>query len=229
MRKVWLIAAAVAMCGCRQPSGTGEPERKPPAAEAARTREPVAARDSRPVIECFGDSLTAGFGLDPGHSYPDMLQQELDHAGYSYRVVNLGASGETSQDGLARMNMALAEKPQIVVLEFGANDGLRGVPVGVTEENLARMIRQFQAAEVKVVLAGMTLPPNYGPQFIRRFEAIYTSLASQYRVTLIPFLLEGVGGNPRLMQQDGLHPNADGTRRVAATVFRAVRPLLVGR
>lgn len=185
-----------------------------------------AAPDTRPAVVCFGDSLTAGFGLDSGESYPDVLQKLLDRHGYHYRVVNLGVSGETTQDGLARISMVLAEKPAIVVLEFGANDGLRGQPVANSERNLARMIEQFERAGTRVVLAGITLPPNYGPAYIQRFDAMYKDLAAKYKLRLIPFLLAGVAGHPSLMQRDGLHPNAAGAQIVAATVTQALEPVL---
>jgi len=181
-----------------------------------------AAADNRPVVACFGDSLTAGQGLDSGQSYPDVLQRLLDRRGYRYRVANLGVSGETSEDGTARLSMVVAEKPAVVVLEFGANDGLRGQPVAHTEQNLAGMIEQLQKAGARVVLAGITLPPNYGPVYIQRFDAMYRSLAARYRLKLIPFLLAGVAGNPGLMQRDGLHPNVEGTKIVAATVAQAL-------
>jgi acyl-CoA thioesterase-1 len=188
--------------------------------------------DTRPVIVCFGDSLTAGFGLDSNQSYPSLLQRELDRRGYKYRVENLGASGDTTQDGLARVSDALALKPAIVVIELGANDGLRGQPVSGIERNLGQVIEAFQRgaasqkAKVRVLLAGITLPPNYGPDYIHRFAAIYPQLAAKYKVRLLDFLLAGVAGNPRLMQQDGLHPNAEGTRIVAATVFKSLQPML---
>jgi acyl-CoA thioesterase-1 len=181
-----------------------------------------AAADSRPVIVCFGDSLTAGQGLDAGEAYPEVLQKVLDRRGLRYRVVNLGASGETSQNGLARVPMVLAEKPAIVVLEFGANDGLRGQPVANTEKNLAQMIGQLQAGGTRVVLAGITLPPNYGPTYIQRFDAMFVELAARYKVKRIPFLLAGVAGNSQFMQRDGLHPNAAGTKIVAETVAKAI-------
>jgi acyl-CoA thioesterase-1 len=199
------------------------------------------AADTRPVIVCFGDSLTAGFGLDSGQSYPSLLQRELDRRGYKYRVENLGVSGYTTQDGLASVSMALALKPVIAVIELGANDGLRGQPVSGIERNLGRIIEAFQKADafqkagafqkanVSVLLAGMTLPPDYGPEYIHSFAAIYPRLAAAYKVRLLDFLLAGVAGNPRLMQQDGLHPNADGTRTVAATVFKALQPMLKQR
>jgi acyl-CoA thioesterase-1 len=188
--------------------------------------------DTRPVIVCFGDSLTAGFGLDSGQSYPSLLQRELDRRGFKYRVENLGVSGYTTQDGLASVSMALALKPVIAVIELGANDGLRGQPVSGIERNLAQIIEAFQRgaafqkAKIRVLLAGITLPPDYGPDYVHRFAAIYPGLAAKYKVRLLDFLLAGVAGNPRLMQQDGLHPNAEGTRIVAATVFKSLLPML---
>jgi acyl-CoA thioesterase-1 len=182
--------------------------------------------DGRPVIVCFGDSLTAGQGLDPGQSFPDLLQQDLDSRGRRYRVANMGISGDTTQDGLERMSLVLAEKPAIVLLELGANDGLRGQPVAGAEANLAQMIEAFQKAGAKVVLAGITLPPNYGPAYIQQFDKMYRDLAAKYKLTLIPFLLEGVGGNAQLMQKDGLHPTAEGTRIVEATVRKTLEKLL---
>jgi lysophospholipase L1-like esterase len=140
-----------------------------------------------------------------------LLQRELDRRGYHYRVVNLGVSGDTTQDGLERLPLALAEKPRIVVLEFGANDGLRGQPVSNSQNNLARVIEALQQNGAQVVLAGITLPPNYGPDYIRKFDAVFTALAARYKAPLIPFLLAGVAGHSNLMQSDGLHPNAQGT------------------
>lgn len=185
-----------------------------------------AVKDTRPAIACFGDSLTAGFGLDPGRSYPDLLQRELDHKGYRYRVVNMGVSGDTTQDGLARLPMVLAEHPQLVVLEFGANDGLRGQPVSSAEQNQARIIEALQKAGARIVLAGITLPPNYGPEYLNRFNAMYPDLAKRYRLPLIPFLLADVAAKPNLMQRDGLHPNAEGTRLVVQNVLKVIEPLL---
>ena len=193
---------------------------------AQSPRSQPAAKDARPAIVCFGDSLTAGFGLDPGRSYPDLLQRELDRKGYRYRVVNMGVSGDTTQDGLARLPMVLAEHPQVVVLEFGANDGLRGQPVSSAEQNQARIIDALQKAGARIVLAGITLPPNYGPEYLNRFNAMYQDLAKRYRLPLIPFLLADVAAKPNLMQRDGLHPNAEGTRLVVQNVLKVVEPLL---
>lgn len=221
MRRLALLALILIACGCRR-------EEKPPVTEGAATPSPVAApvADSRPVIVVFGDSISAGFGLDTGQSFPDLLQRDLDGRGFHYRVSNMGISGDTTQDGLARLSLAIAEKPAIVLLELGGNDGLRGVPISVTQQNLAEMIEALQKSGAQVVLAGMTLPPNYGAEYIRKFDAVYRDLAAKYKVALIPFLLEGVGGDPRYMQRDGLHPNADGARKVEALVMKTLQPIL---
>jgi acyl-CoA thioesterase I len=192
---------------------------------------PFLFAQDRPRIVCFGNSLTAGYGLDPGESYPDLLQRELDRRGYHYRVINRGVSGDTTQDGLARLSSVIAEHPQIVILEFGANDGLRGLPVSITEMHLAHLIEGLEKAELrkagaKVVLAGITLPPNYGPEYVTRFDAMYTTLAKHYQLPMIPFLLEGVATRANLMQQDGLHPNAAGTLIVVENVLKSLLPLL---
>src|SRR4051794_31447460 len=151
MRHICFLAT-VMLCGCQQKHDEA-PKVLPPTVHAV---------DNRPAIVCFGDSLTAGAGLDPSQSYPEVLQKELDARGYKYRVVNAGVSGDTTQDGLARLALVLAEKPAVVVLEFGANDGLRGQPVATTAANLKQMIEGVQKSGAKVILAGMTLPPNYG-------------------------------------------------------------------
>jgi acyl-CoA thioesterase I len=223
-----LLALLVALCGCQRKNDAPPPEGAPAAASQSPAAQPSPppAVDQRPVIACFGDSLTEGFGLDPSQSFPTLLQSELDRRGYHYRVANLGVSGNTTQDGLERLSMALEEKPAIVLVELGANDGLRGLPIATTEANLAQIVEAFQKAGSRVVLAGITLPPNYGPEYIRKFEAMYHELAVRYKLKLIPFLLEGVGGHADLMQRDGLHPNAQGARIVAATVLQAIEPML---
>lgn len=177
----------------------------------------------KPVIACFGDSLTSGHGLDPGLSYPDLLQKKLP----AWRVVNLGISGDTTAGGLSRIDTVTALKPKIVVLELGANDGLRGLPLKATRSNLEAMIVALKKSGARVVLAGMTLPPNYGPDYIRDFEKVFKDLTAKYKLRLIPFFLEGVAyPGTNLLQRDGLHPNARGTEKVADTVLKAIRPLL---
>ena len=221
MKRTWFISICLLVAGCsrEQPKAA----RSEPARESAA---PSAAPDDRPVIIAFGDSLSAGFGADPGKSYPDFLQKELDRRGYRYRVVNSGISGDTTTDGVERVHTVTALKPVIAILEFGGNDGLRGLPVSTTRANLEQMIVALQKAGARVVLAGMTLPPNYGPEYIRSFEAVYKDLAQQYHLALIPFLLRGVGGNATLMQRDGIHPTGDGNRIVAENVLRVLEPLL---
>jgi acyl-CoA thioesterase I len=182
--------------------------------------------DTRPVIVAFGDSLSAGYGAEPGKSFPDFLQKDLDAAGVHWRVVNAGVSGNTTIDGVYRLSEVLAYKPRITIVEFGGNDGLRGLPIETTRSNLDQIIQMLQRAGSKVVLAGMTLPPNYGPDYIRGFEQIYVELAAKYKVARIPFLLEGVAIHPELMQRDGIHPTAQGNQLVAKTVMRYLKPLL---
>jgi len=192
----------------------------------ATSSTPASVDDSRPVIVAFGDSLTAGFGAEPGNSYADFLQKDLDAAGLHWRVVNQGVSGDTTSDGLDRVNQVLAAKPRVVIVEFGGNDGLRGLPLQTTRSNLEQMIRALQSAGVTVVLAGMTLPPNYGPQYIHTFEQIYVELAAKYQLARIPFLLEAVALDHSLMQRDGIHPTGPGNRKVAETVMKYLKPVL---
>ena len=203
---------------------TKEPSSAGPGADAKPGSPPVT--DTRPVIAAFGDSLSAGYGLDPGDSYPSNLQRLLDGAGYQYHVVNMGVSGDTTTDGVTRLPDVVALHPELVIVEFGGNDGLRGQPVTSTRDNLVIMIEGLQKAGAKVVLAGMTLPRNYGPDYIGQFDGVYPALAAKYKLTRIPFLLEGVGGNPKLTQPDGLHPTAEGCAIVARTVLQYVEPLL---
>lgn len=182
--------------------------------------------DTRPVIVAFGDSLSAGYGAEPGKSFPDFLQKDLDAAGVHWRVVNAGVSGNTTTDGLGRIDEVLAYKPRITIVEFGGNDGLRGLPLDTTQANLEQIIQRLEAAGSKVLLAGMTLPPNYGGDYITRFGQIYVNVAKKYNLPRIPFLLSDVVFRPGLMQQDGIHPTAQGNEIVAKTVMRYLKPLL---
>ncbi|HTW67663.1 MAG TPA: arylesterase [Bryobacteraceae bacterium] len=190
------------------------------------TPPPSTAMDTWPVIVAFGDSLSAGYGAEPGKSYPDFLQKDLNAAGLHWRVVNEGVSGNTTTDGLYRLNEVLAYKPRITIVEFGGNDGLRGLPIATTQANLGRIIQQLEAAGSRILLAGLTLPPNYGGEYITRFGQIYVDLAKKYSVPRIPFLLSDVVFRPGLMQQDGIHPTAEGNEIVATTVMRYLKPLL---
>lgn len=198
----------------------------PAASEASAATAESDATDPRPVIVAFGDSLTAGMGVDGAASYPAVLQRALNSKGYRYRVVNAGVSGDTSSTGLVRVASVLAYRPRVVILELGANDGLRGLPVETTRANLEQILTACRQSGARVVLAGMKLPPNYGPEYIEPFERMFVELAEKYDAARVPFLLEGVAAQPGLMQTDGLHPNSAGCRIVAANVLRALEPLL---
>ncbi len=200
----------------------GAPMKPPPLAEAKK--------DDRPIIVAFGDSLSAGYGLEAGLSYPDFLQKLLDAKGHSYHVVNQGISGDTTTGGLSRIEQCIALKPRIVLLELGGNDGLRGVPIASTRKNLNDMIVRLKAAGSTVVLIGITLPRNYGDEYIRGFESNYADLAREHGLTRVPFLFEGIwtpeGGKPGMIQEDGIHPTAKATPVMAETVYRSIQKLL---
>jgi acyl-CoA thioesterase I len=186
-------------------------------------------RDTRPKIVAFGDSLTAGFGVSGGYAYPAQLQRRLDELGHRYRVINAGVSGDTTAGALRRVPWVLTGKPEVVILEFGANDGLRGLSLEQTKNNLSLIIQQLQKARVTVILAGMKLPPNYGQAYTKDFEGIYPALAKQYGLPLIPFFLEGVAGSSALNQADGIHPTKDGYRIIVEQVLNVLGPVLGAR
>jgi acyl-CoA thioesterase-1 len=186
----------------------------------------LSVADSRPRIVAFGDSLTAGLGVQIDESYPAQLQRRLDSLGYHYRVINAGVSGDTTAGGLRRVSWILNSKPELVILELGANDGLRGLPVADTHQNLQQIIRRLQEAQVTVILAGMKLPPNYGQGYTAQFEAMYRTLAKEHQVPFIPFFLEGVGGASSLNQADGLHPTSEGYKVIVEHMLKVLRPVL---
>lgn len=183
------------------------------------------AREGR-VIVALGDSLTAGWGVAPEEAYPAILERRLAREGYAYRVVNAGVSGDTTAGGLRRVDWVLRSGPEVVVVALGANDGLRGQPVAAMRDNLAAIVRRLVDAGARVLLAGMRVPPNYGAAYARQFAAVFPDVARQAGVALMPFLLEGVAGDPRLNQSDGIHPNADGQRVIAERLWPHLRPLL---
>lgn len=221
-RRGFIAAIAAFTAGC----GGAKEESAPAASRPPQNNPTTTPTDQRPVIVAFGDSLTAGHGVEPGQSYPDHLQRILDAEGLAYRVVNQGISGDTTSGGVARIDEAVQLKPQIVILELGANDGLRGLPLDATRRNLHEMTSVLQDAGATVLLAGMTLPRNYGADYIREFEKIFSDLHDAQKLSLIPFFLQDVAMNPKLMQQDRMHPNAEGCRKVAENVFRHLEPLL---
>jgi acyl-CoA thioesterase-1 len=186
----------------------------------------ASAPRSVPVIDCFGDSITAGYGIAPGHAWPDDLQADLDRRGYHYKVVNSGVSGNTSKDGVDRLKDVLSLHPAIVIVEFGGNDGLRGLPIADTRRNLDTIVSTLLRSGSKVILAGITLPPNYGSDYIQPFDATYHLIAAKYHVPLLPMLYANVYNVPGAVQQDGIHPTAKGAQLLAENFVPLLVPLL---
>ena len=180
----------------------------------------------RPVIVCYGDSITAGRGLAYGEAYSDFLQKKLDAEGYRYKVVNRGTSGATTKDALEGLKYVLELHPAVVIVEFGGNDGLRGLPVADTRSNLDQLLTALEKARVKIVFAGITLPPDYGPDYIRSFQQIFRDLAARHRVAFVPMLYQNLVHVPGTIQDDGIHPTAKGSAIIAATLLPVLRPLL---
>jgi acyl-CoA thioesterase-1 len=187
----------------------------------------MVAAETKTVI-FFGDSLTAGYGVDPDEAYPALIQKKVDADRLPWRVVNAGLSGETSSGGLRRLDWILKQRVDIFVIELGGNDGLRGIPPATTRANLEAMVKRIRERQpdVKVIIAGMQMPTNMGPEHTREFAAIFPELARKTETVLIPFLLEGVGGVPSLNLPDGIHPTPQGHAIVADTVWTVLRPLL---
>jgi acyl-CoA thioesterase I len=180
------------------------------------------------IILFLGDSITAGFGLDPAAAFPALIQRKIDARRWSFQVVNAGQSGDTSAGGLGRLDWLLKNRVDVLVLELGANDGLRGLPVETTRKNLQAIIERtkHKYPEAKVILAGMKVPPNMGGDYGRKFEAVFADLAKKNNAPLIPFILEGVGGVRELNLADGIHPTAKGQEIVAANVWKVLEPIL---
>jgi acyl-CoA thioesterase-1 len=214
-----MMIAALAITGLRGPALA----QRSRAAQGA----PAEARNStRPRIVFLGDSLTAGYGLAPHQSVPSLIQGRLNQAGLDFEVLNAGVSGDTSAGGLSRLDWSIGGVVKILVVELGANDGLRGLPVAAMKANLDTIIRRAQTRGITVLLTGMEAPPNYGTSYTTEFRAAFAALAAEHKVAFVPFYLDGVAGNARLNIADGIHPNAEGNRIVAQTIWRALQPLL---
>jgi len=184
------------------------------------------ARAAERVVVALGDSLTAGLGVAPDEAYPALLDARLRREGYGYRVVNAGVSGDTSAAGLRRVDWVLKSTPDVVIVALGANDGLRGLPVDALARNLEAIVSRVRATGARVLLAGMRVPPNYGADYTSAFAAVFPAVARRTGVPLAPFLLDGVAGDARLNQPDGIHPTAEGQRVIAERLWPYVRPLL---
>jgi acyl-CoA thioesterase-1 len=216
-----LLSALVLIGGCNR----NEPS--PPPARSAATTAPVATpKPSRPRVVVLGDSLTAGLGVAVDAAYPALLQQRVDSSGFNYEVVNAGVSGDTSAGGLSRLDWALQGDVRILIVALGGNDALRGLSPAELQRNLGQIIEKAQARGIRVVLAGMESPPNWGRDYNVSFHKVYPALAAEYHVPLVPFLLQGVAGSDALNQSDGIHPTAQGARIVADNVWTVLKPVL---
>ena len=216
-----LAAALAASCG------GADPDRRDAARPAAAaTAEVPAATASRPRIVFLGDSLTAGYGLARAEAVPSLIQARLDAEGYRYEVVNAGVSGDTSAGGLSRLDWSLDGEVAVLVIELGANDGLRGLPVSQMKSNLSTIITRAKQRGIRVILTGMEAPPNYGQAYTAEFRQAYRDLADEHDVVFVPFYLQGVAGDPTLNIADGIHPNAAGSKIIERAVWRVLEPVL---
>jgi acyl-CoA thioesterase-1 len=185
------------------------------------------ARGADRILVCYGDSITAGHGLEDGQSYPDALRPLLLAQGYHYSVVNRGTSGATTKDAVDDLPSILALHPSVVIVEFGGNDGLRGLPLDQTSHNLDQVLSTLKAAHVRVLLAGITLPPNYGPDYIKSFQQVFSTMATRHHVAFVPMIYKDLINIPGTIQADGIHPTAKGSQILAKTLLPALKPLLV--
>lgn len=224
-----VVSSLLVVAGC-----TASTAPAPPAggdAERASVTMPSeeAAPDTRRRVVFLGDSLTAGYGLAREHAVPALVGERMAADGYDYQVVNAGVSGDTSAGGLSRLEWSLQGDVAALVIELGANDGLRGLPVPAMKANLDTIITTAKRRGITVLLTGMEAPPNFGPAYTSQFRAAFSDLARTHGVAFVPFYLEGVAGNPALNLSDGIHPNLDGARIVAGAIWAALRPLLPPR
>ncbi|MEX2270951.1 MAG: arylesterase [Vicinamibacterales bacterium] len=222
-----LLAVAL-LAGCDRNGAARTPDTPaatPPNTPAAAPSDAKARAAARPRIVFLGDSLTAGLGLPQSQAFPAVIGEKLQGEGYDVQVVNAGISGDTAAGGRRRMNWALEGNVRVLVVALGANDGLRGNPVNAMKDSLAAIIRDAKARGIKVLLLGMEAPPNFGPEYTAEFRRAFRDLAEDEDVAFVPFFLEGVAGIPSLNQPDGLHPNTNGSRRIADTVWKALEPL----
>jgi acyl-CoA thioesterase-1 len=229
LRGLFCIVCLIAILSCGKNSkNDSENSTTPQNENAEKQDEESKASDDEKVILFFGDSLTAGYGLDTSEAYPALIQQRLDSLGYDYQVVNAGLSGDTSAGGKGRIDWILKQKVDIFVLELGANDGLRGIALSETRQNLQDIIDAVKEKnpETKIIVAGMQIPPNMGPEYTSEFKNIFPDLADKNNTALIPFLLEDVAGKPELNQEDGIHPTAEGYKAVADNVWEVLKTLL---
>ncbi|MGA2633905.1 MAG: arylesterase [Terracidiphilus sp.] len=186
---------------------------------------PLFAAD-HPILVCYGDSITAGYGLQTGQSYPDALQRDLDSRGFHYKVINQGTSGATTKDAVADLRSILLLRPEVVIVEFGGNDGLRGLPPDQTRRNLDQVLTTLENAHIKILLAGITLPPNYGHDYIEQFDQVFRDLAAKHHPAFVPMIYKDLINVPSTIQPDGIHPTAKGSEIIARTLLPSLLLLL---
>ncbi|MEO9147117.1 MAG: arylesterase [Ginsengibacter sp.] len=216
----FLLFLFFAIVSCNNSSKDSSPQK-----QEETKNNTVDSSTKKKTILFFGNSLTAGYGLDPSEAYPALIQDKIDSLNLNYKVVNAGVSGETTADGDSRIDWILKQPIDIFVLELGANDGLRGIPLSGTEKNLQSIIDKVKAnyPDAKIILEGMQIPPNMGPEYTTKFKKIFPRLATKNKIELVPFLLKGVGGDPKLNQRDGIHPTADGHKILAENVWEVLK------
>lgn len=219
-----ILLCLIALAACDQQANRTA-DRTTTASSNAVTRS-VNVRENAPLVIAFGDSLTAGLGVASDQTYPAQLQKKIRQAGLSHRVVNMGVNGETTAGALRRLEHIMELQPAVVILEFGANDGLRGLAVDRTQTNLAQIIEKLHSRNIRVVLTGMRLPPNYGPAYTQAFAQIFSTLATTYHTPFMPFFLQDVATKPRLTQSDGIHPTARGYSVIVDNLWLILLPIL---
>ncbi|MGA0556388.1 arylesterase [Larkinella sp. VNQ87] len=226
--KAWAFGCLLVagMMGCNSKTETTQTQAEKPATTAEKAEKPVG--DTKKTILFFGNSLTAGYGLDPSEAFPALIGKKAEEAGFDYQVVNGGLSGETTAGGKSRISWVLRKPVDVFVLELGGNDGLRGIPLDDSRKNLQAIIDTVRqkSPQAQIVLAGMRIPPNLGPDYSEQFQKLFTDLAQKNNLVLIPFLLENVGGIRKLNLPDGIHPTAEGHKIVAENVWKVLKPVL---
>jgi len=220
---LWVVPLVAALMLACSPADTPV---EPAAARKSAPAPTAPAAVARPRVVFLGDSLTAGLGLSREQSVPALIQARMDAEGYPYEVVNAGVSGDTAAGGLSRLDWSLEGDVKVLVIELGANDGLRGNPVEGVKRNLAEIITRAKQRQIRVLLTGMEAPPNFGPAYTAEFRKVFPDLAREHSVALMPFFLDGVAGIPALNNADGIHPNPEGARIVERALWPALEPLL---
>ncbi len=225
-----LVLCVLLLSNCRAEEGSGAPEMpaNPDRTDTASFAQMLPDTSDAGTIVVLGNSLAAGLGLDPEQAFPALLQKRIDALGWNFQVINAGLSGETTAGGLRRIDWLLRQPVDVLIIELGGNDGLRGIPIEVTRANLQGIIDKARERypEIRIILAGMQIPPNLGQDYAARFRELYPEIAARNNVGLIPFLLEGVGGVATLNQADGIHPTAEGQRILSENVWQTLKPVI---